>query len=54
MPYASLYGSNVGTVQSDGFAFVRKSIGVTTDASKSGIVGTVTRIQISCKYIIKH
>jgi len=28
--------------------------GVTTDASKSGIVGTVTRTQITCKYIIKY
>lgn len=29
-------------------------IGITTDASKSGIVGTVTRSIMNCKYIIKY
>lgn len=31
-----------------------KNLGVTTDATKSGIVGTVTRTQINCNYIIKY
>ena len=29
-------------------------IGITIDSSKSGIVGTITRKQISCKYCIKY
>ena len=28
-------------------------VGLTTDASKSGIIGTVTKTQINCNYIIK-
>lgn len=29
-------------------------VGLTTDSSKSGIIGTVTRTQINCNYIIKY
>lgn len=29
-------------------------IGVTTDETKSGIVGTITRTQTTCKYVIKY
>lgn len=51
------YGKNVATSgnQDSGKGTWRTSIvGVTTDASKSGIVGTVTRSIMNCKYIIKY
>ena len=47
------YGSPVGS-QWLGSSLTRLSEGITTDASKSGIVGTVARTQINCKYIIKY
>ena len=40
--YESTYGSNVGTERGSGLTG-NTSLGVTTDATKSGIVGTVTR-----------
>lgn len=33
---------------------IRGAYGVTTDATKSGIVGTVTRSVLTCKHIIKY
>lgn len=49
----NLYGSNTGTTATVAFPSFNKSFGVTTDPSKSGIVGTVTRSQVACRYIIK-
>lgn len=48
-------GSNVGSTATLGpnVGMSSISIGVITDSTKSGIVGTVTRTQISCKYVIK-
>lgn len=51
------YGSTVGTVSSTSnyvSATDRTVLGITTDASKSGIVGTVTRTSMNCKAIIKY
>ena len=52
--YASLYNKNVGTAESGSSTNTRVGWGVTTDTSKSGIVGTITRTQITCKYCIKY
>ena len=48
------YGANVGGTGTTWPLNGYKGIGITTDASKSGIVGTVTRTQIYCNYIIKY
>lgn len=50
----SNYGANVGDSVSQAKLATNKAIGITTDTAKSGIVGTVTRTQINCKYIIKY
>ena len=42
-PYTGLVGTNVGTARSGNIVNGDKSFGLTTDSSKSGIVGTVTR-----------
>jgi len=53
--YTASYGVNKGTsVSLTGLINNSISIGITTDSSESGIVGTVTRTQINCKYIIKY
>lgn len=50
-----LYGSNAGTPQPSANSIVNnKSMAITTDSSKSGIVGTVTRGSFTCKFIIKY
>lgn len=51
----SAYGSNVNTStgQSAQFPNTLRSIGVTTDSSKSGITGTAS-LASSCKFIIKY
>lgn len=49
------YGKNVGTtISSIGDIPINKVVGITTDSSKSGIVGTVTRTLFTCKFIIKY
>lgn len=52
-PYTGLVGTNVGTARSGSLVTGDKSFGITTDANKSGIVGTVTRTSISV-YIFKR
>ena len=47
------YGLNVGS-SSSGANNTQKTIGITTDATNSGIVGTVTRSVFSVKFIIKY
>lgn len=50
-----LYGTNVGTSQPNANSIVNnKSMSITTDSSKSGIVGTVTRTSFTCNFIIKY
>lgn len=41
------YGTTVGTENNTGFEPINRTMGLTTDASKSGVVGTVTRTQIT-------
>lgn len=43
--FKNAYGTNVGSTQTG--ASVSKSVGVTTDSSKSGIAGTVTRTNLA-------
>ena len=53
--WSGIYGNNIGTNTTSGSVTVGDAaLGVTTDSSKSGIIGTVTRTQINCKYIIKY
>lgn len=47
------YGTNLPFTRTGGNKS-NKGLGVTTDASKSGIVGIITRTQINCNYIIKY
>ncbi len=51
--YSNLYGKSVGTAKTNQTGG-DMGLGVTTDESKSGIVGTVTRTVMTCKYIIKY
>lgn len=46
------YGLNVGS-DSSGANNTQKTIGITTDSSNSGIVGTVTRSILSINFAIK-
>lgn len=48
------YGKNIGTKDSGSNLISTKFAGITTDSSKSGIVGTVTRSSVTCKFIIKY
>lgn len=48
------YNVNVGTTRASDFLTTDKAVGVTTDSSKSGIVGTITRGSFTCKFIIKY
>lgn len=50
------YGANYGgTTSNANTPFTAKTnLGVTTDATKSGIVGTVTRNVLSVRFIIKY
>ena len=49
------YGVNSGTTLSTSyFTTNNKAIGITTDSSKSGIVGTVTSSKLLCRLIIKY
>lgn len=48
------YGLNIGASNSGSNITSAKFSGLTTDASKSGIVGTVTRGSFTCKFIIKY
>ena len=52
--FTGIYGQPVGTASSGNRVGGANAIGVTTDASKSGIVGTITRTILSCKHIIKY
>lgn len=53
--FSVAYGQPVGTYSGSGsFVSNNTSLGITTDETKSGIVGTVTRTQITCNYIIKY
>lgn len=45
--YENIYGQPVGTAYSGGIGVQTKSVGVTEDASKSGIVGTITRTSLT-------
>lgn len=47
-------GKSVGTTRIDGNLANNKTIGITTDETKSGIVGTITRSVLTCKHIIKY
>lgn len=47
------YGTNAGTSPS-GSQFSNYVVGLTSDATKSGVVGTVTRSVFSVKFIIKY
>lgn len=47
------YGESVGAAPS-GSQFSNYIVGITSDATKSGIVGTVTRSVFSVKFIIKY
>lgn len=50
--YGVNVGTNVPTPGNDGrYGY---ALGVTTDSSKSGVVGTVTRGSFTCKFIIKY
>lgn len=49
------YGANSGaTLSTSYFTTNNKAIGITTDSSKSGIVGTVTSSKFLCRLIIKY
>ena len=50
------YGVAVGQTATQDITWDAKTItiGVVTDPTKSGIVGTVTRTQINCKFMIKY
>lgn len=50
----SQYGANVGTFAKSYTGSDDKTLGITTDASKSGIVGTVTRSIMSARFVIKY
>lgn len=53
--WSGIYGNDVGTTTTSGSVTAGlAALGVTIDSSKSGLVGTITRIQINCKYIIKY
>ena len=55
MPDTNIYGSPVGSSSTTSTAGnTNTSIGVTTDATKSGIVGTVTRSVLSINFAIKY
>ena len=55
LAYTAAYGINSGSsVQLTGVVNNSIGIGITNDDSKSGIVGTITKTQINCKYIIKY
>lgn len=49
----NLYGSNVGTSQSGTNVNNNKSYGITTDPTKSGIVGTLTQTKLKLRYFIQ-
>lgn len=51
--YTGMYGKSVGTENTTGRINNKKGLGLTTDATKSGIVGTVTRSVFSVKFVIK-
>lgn len=47
--------SNAGTnVSGASWNNTNLTVGITTDPTKSGLVGIVTRTQIDCNYIIKY
>ena len=48
------YDKNVGTTTGNVGVTVNACVGITTDASKSGIVGTVTRTVRTARFIIKY
>lgn len=48
------YGKQLTETPSNEYYTPNKNIGLTTDSSKSGIVGTVTRGSFTCKFIIKY
>lgn len=48
------YDVAIGTSRTGGSQSNLKVCGVTTDETKSGIVGTVTSTMIICEYIIKY
>lgn len=54
--YADAYGKNAGTTWSGNPKDMTSQMymGITTDASKSGVVGTVTRTLFTCNFIIKY
>ena len=52
--YESSYGSNSFPGSYSGSTASQTNLAITTDSTKSGIIGTVTRTQINCKYIIKY
>ena len=52
---AGNYGKSVGAKNASGTHMqLSKTVGITTDPTKSGIVGTLTRTQVNCNYIIKY
>lgn len=52
--YTGLYGKNIGTNDSGSVIDARPAMGVTTDATKSGLTGALTRSVFSVKFIIKY
>lgn len=48
------YNVNVSTSEGSYTPYVKGQIGITTDATKSGMVGTVTKTVLTCKHIIKY
>ena len=50
----SSYDADVGTATASGGMSSNKVVGMTTDETKSGVVGTVTRSVLTCKHIIKY
>lgn len=52
--YTGLYGKNIGTENSGSIIDKKNAMGVTTDATKSGLTGALTRSVFSVKFIIKY
>lgn len=48
------YNTNIGTTGITNITRAAKTLGITYDATKSGIVGTVTRNVLSVRFIIKY